>query len=1262
MSLKEDFASVSPTARAIGVGLVGAAIAVAGRLAGGGIAVTVVGCGLIALALALLSVAQVVQFLEASRSQRFGSGLQRDVSDKFRQGWQRLAKAGKDKDPYFLPWYIMVGEPGAGKTQAIKHSQIKFVPGFNDPAAGEGGTLAMDWWFADKAILLDTAGALLMDTARTEEFQEFLHRVRQHRPKLPLNGLILAIPANALQTDTVAEIQAKATIIAQQLDLVHRELGVRFPVYVIISKADLISGFREFFDNIRDPTMPTQMLGWSNPAGLDGAFDPAQVETHLDSVAAALRRRRLGLLLDPAGDEQAVSRVDKMDALYAFPGQLQQVGMRLRTYLDHVFMPSEWSQAPLFLRGIYFTSSMREGPPLDLDLAQAFNISPRDLPAEVRVWEREKSCFLRDLFVEKIFREKGLVTASTQVDKRVRRRRNMVLAIGLTAIVAVIGFTLFGYFQLQQSVGGEYDFWTAVTRYSPDHPEAADVDWAGESPDTPLDSLGIRYSDATTLADVYGANLKLAQQEIRTPLIFYFARGFGGDLNTEHLAAHRLLFQRGLSRAAWAWLMEQRPWGAQMAWPWDAQLAASQRQGNPGQWTLADQSGERVLAQLILMDLAGAPHESSDTLSPEESQRVKDLLHAAGWPEDTGSVRTFRDAWLWFAEHAPSVEGQINPNADKWAGECVERMIGYYKDAFSPGMEARSALIADVQDFDRKEQAFLQSAGGASDAAAIQQAWSSPALSDLLDAGNKLAGALKNLAELPGQGGGPQPFGQLYDGGGATAGINAMGDLVAAIGSNSSVNDLVQELQTASDSLRSSLADESAKPREQLAQLTSWKDGDLNDWSNWPFMRRLEGYRAVAGAWAVAKSENLSNDLATAAALLKSTGFGDADRNGAQAVYLRGLEIAARHSAAAAWDAALSADEKELTSALAFSGKPLALPPIPYATIEHPPASGFAVATASKLIARMQERHKLWAAAPIVPLDKDALAARLDKNQALLQQYLSAYAAAWEGALSLKVFVPKDFNTGDIDVAPTSLNQFGEAVRAALAILPPDAKVTAVLNSIVAGESAQSDLAGRGNRLLGFWTLVKLNPQGYHDNHDWIRDLHLFDSEPPSYVTDYWKGLSRSVGISFDLLDRNPSIQVSVAGPQDSNAPPDAAADLEQVKSTTPLITYGIASPIAIDSNSGQGIKLDDGLDVRLLDSNNPPEPKDSAGGADQMEVVTLLLDPANPSVPSAADPSVWYVRLQTQLHRTLWLKLKFGPDAPDLLNWTAPPLTQGAN
>ena len=346
-----------------------------------------------------------------------------DLRKRFQQGLDKFKAVGKDL--YKLPWYVVIGEPAAGKSEAIRHCDVGFPPGMQDDFQGVGGTINMNWWFTNYSVILDTAGRLLFEEVApgtTSEWKEFLGLLRKHRPNCPINGLLLVIPADSLVKDSEKRIEERAGVIARKLENIQRELDIRFPVYVVIAKCDLLNGFREFFEDVDDPAAKRQMLGWSNPDAIDTPFALEKMDEHLRTVVERLRRRRLKLLEDPVAENSDQRRTDEVDRLYAFPNSISLITPSLRRYLSTIFIESEWSTRPLFLRGIYLTSSLREGSELDQELAQAIGVSVDELPSG-RVWERETSLFLRDLFVEKIFREWGLVTRATNTLRMLRRRK-----------------------------------------------------------------------------------------------------------------------------------------------------------------------------------------------------------------------------------------------------------------------------------------------------------------------------------------------------------------------------------------------------------------------------------------------------------------------------------------------------------------------------------------------------------------------------------------------------------------------------------------------------------------------------------------------------------------------------------------------------------------------------------------------------------------------------------------------------------------------
>lgn len=392
-----------------------------------------------------------------------------DLRGRFTEGVQTLRDHGQDL--YAMPWYLVVGEPGAGKTEAIRHSSIGFPPGLQDQLQGAGGTLNMNWWFARDAVILDTAGRLLLEDSGADEWTGFLSLLKKFRPACPVNGAVLVIPADSLLTDDPDTTAQKAARIARQLEALQDSLDVRFPVWVVISKSDLITGFREFFEGIGDPRAIHQMLGWSNASGLEEPFHPSELDRLLAPMLERVRRRRAGLALDAAVGAHASDRpLDRVDALAEFPGALADLVAPLRAYLEQVFASGAWSRSPLYLRGVYFNSAMREGDAIDQQLARAVGIAPGALPGG-RAWERDRSYFLGDVFKEKVFRERGLVTHASDALATRRRQRAVSIGAALVAVLTLIGLTVAGHLTLRERLERPSELWSHLATIA-DDPDA----------------------------------------------------------------------------------------------------------------------------------------------------------------------------------------------------------------------------------------------------------------------------------------------------------------------------------------------------------------------------------------------------------------------------------------------------------------------------------------------------------------------------------------------------------------------------------------------------------------------------------------------------------------------------------------------------------------------------------------------------------------------------------------------------------------------
>lgn len=331
---------------------------------------------------------------------------------------------------YALPWYVMIGPPAAGKTVAVMQSGLNFPLGV-DRVRGVGGTRDCDWFFSDEVILLDTAGRYTTEPEDDEEWLAFLDMLRKNRPGEPINGAIVGISVADLATMEPEDIDHNAANIRRRVDELVRRLGVRFPVYLLFTKADLLSGFVEFFeplstDDREGPWGATIAAGSADAAG--GAR--AVFEHEFDVLTGALgstRAARLARAENPAERRRS----------FQFPLEFETVRDRLGRFVHGVFQPNPYQERPIF-RGFYFSSGTQEGAPLDpaaREIAERFDL-PTVPPEGFDPDLRPRSYFLRGLFRDVVIPDAGLVQRTASSALRFRAGW-VAAAVGGLAVLAL---------------------------------------------------------------------------------------------------------------------------------------------------------------------------------------------------------------------------------------------------------------------------------------------------------------------------------------------------------------------------------------------------------------------------------------------------------------------------------------------------------------------------------------------------------------------------------------------------------------------------------------------------------------------------------------------------------------------------------------------------------------------------------------------------------------------------------------------------------
>ncbi|MEM1231523.1 MAG: type VI secretion system membrane subunit TssM, partial [Pseudomonadota bacterium] len=351
---------------------------------------------------------------------------------------------------YDLPWYLIIGPPGAGKTTALINSGLHFplAERFGPEAIrGIGGTRDCDWWFTDDAVLIDTAGRYTTQdsdaTVDQASWRGFLDLLKKYRKRRPINGILVAISVADLMTQSEQERFDHVRAVRARLSELEAHFGIRFPIYVMFTKCDLISGFTEYFDDL-GRSERDQVWGATFPYSDDADTDiVSQFDREFDALSTRLNERMLERVNRETDPRRRI-------LIHGFPKQVSLLKPQLGSFLKEVFAGNRYERTPL-LRGFYLVSGTQEGTPVDRllgSLSRTFGLEQGAVPQAAG---GGKSFFITNLLSQVAFGEANLAGTNRNLERRLKLLSTGGYALVGIAVLAAAAAWLFSY----QRVSGE---------------------------------------------------------------------------------------------------------------------------------------------------------------------------------------------------------------------------------------------------------------------------------------------------------------------------------------------------------------------------------------------------------------------------------------------------------------------------------------------------------------------------------------------------------------------------------------------------------------------------------------------------------------------------------------------------------------------------------------------------------------------------------------------------------------------------------------
>ncbi len=346
---------------------------------------------------------------------------------------------------YVLPWFMVMGTEESGKAEVIRHSGLQRPDQGPGDLVGIGSSPSCEWWFTNQAVILEADRRFVRkseDKSVQQNWETFLELLGKHHSQTPLNGLVITISVTELLQGDKSDIRARARLLRRRLDAMRESLRQVFPVYVMVTKMDLLLGFHDYYSGISSEgsaqiwgttfRQSGGSLGWSQKAFFQ----------EFNLLSRALRKRRQMRLVRE--ENPAIK-----DGTFLFPLEFQGLRSPLDCFMTALCEENAYGSNPL-MRGFYFVASGGGGQVADVvlnEVSQVMGLPGTDFTSlRTRSLPTGRPFFLKDFFQKVLIPDRHIArpTRGAAQQARILRRTIQFTALAALALFGVLLTVSFG--------------------------------------------------------------------------------------------------------------------------------------------------------------------------------------------------------------------------------------------------------------------------------------------------------------------------------------------------------------------------------------------------------------------------------------------------------------------------------------------------------------------------------------------------------------------------------------------------------------------------------------------------------------------------------------------------------------------------------------------------------------------------------------------------------------------------------------------------